>query len=488
MKRCLDELARGQFDVCVIGGGIMGAGIARDATLRGLRVALVEQADFASGTSSRSTKLIHGGLRYLEQFAFRLVAESCRERSVLLDMAPHLVKPLPLMIPAYEGDPRSLWKIRLGAFLYHSVMRRHPSLPPHQSISADQAVAQEPLLPRQGLHGAVLIHDCQMDDARLCIETIAASADQGAICANYCRVIGFQQDQKRLVSAQVEDMNQGSRFDIRADVFVNAAGPWVEKIARLSGSDAEITLSPTKGVHLVLPRLTKSHGLYFQTKGDRRMVFLIPWDDDLSLLGTTDTDYQREPEDAYADPADTDYLLSQLKSLLPACEIDPSDIIASFAGVRPLIGSGPSPSSRSREERIVWQAANLLTVAGGKYTTFRATANRAVQLIFSSLDRRAPPCLTSEVPLVERRRAKSGEEVADGGGIFASDVEQACDEEMAQTVDDVMRRRTHLALSRHGGLETAQRVSQNMATQLGWSEATRLNHVQAYMDERKKML
>jgi len=474
MKRNPAALANNTFDLAIIGGGILGAGIARDAALRGLTVALVEKGDFASGTSSRSTKLVHGGLRYLEHLSFGLVAESCRERMILLDMAPHLVTPLSFLLPAYEGDPRSLAMLRLGTTLYDWLTpRRHAATPRHRTLSADETVAAEPALEREHLHGAVLFHDCQMDDARLCLETVLDACRHGATCSNYCQVTGFRQTRDHVDALQVVDRISGQSFDVRAKCFVNAAGPWVEQVGRFATrKPVPVSLSPTKGVHLVIPRINRRHGIYFQSKRDRRMIFLLPWGDS-SLLGTTDTRYTQSADTVRAEMEDVDYLIDQLRELAPSHAIDDGDIITSFAGVRALIRCEQrKPSLRSREERIVASGDNLLTVAGGKYTTFRAISDKAVHRVSRMLGRRPSKCLTATGPLLDHRPAKTGMRISELPEVFESDIAFACTDEMAVTLEDVMRRRTLLALSRHGGVEVAAQVSHLMVKQLGWSKIT----------------
>lgn len=485
MKRDIAALSEGKFDIAIIGGGILGAGIARDAALRGLSVALVEQADFASGTSSRSTKLVHGGLRYLEHFAFRLVAEACRERRLLLELAPHLVRPLSFLLPVYAGDARSLSKIRLGATLYDWLTpRRGTALPAHRVLSANEAVAAEDILPLEGLRGAVLFYDCQMDDARLCIETIADAARHGAVCANYCRVTGFVREHERLMSLQAVDRLTDQTLLAHAKVFINAGGPWVERVAQLGPPTTDaLSLSPTKGVHLVIPRVNATHGIYFQSRDEGRMIFLLPWDD-ASLLGTTDTEFKGDPSDVRVEAADVDYLLGQLRQLAPDACRGEADVIASFAGVRALVRSKHlRPSSRSREERIVRQGDNLLNVAGGKYTTFRAISEKVVNQACRMLRVGRLPCKTHEVPLPDQRSPQTGDQLANSPVVYATDVQRACEREMAVTLSDLMRRRTRLALSRFGGEDVADRVATVMAEKLGWDEATRRQMLADYLFE-----
>jgi glycerol-3-phosphate dehydrogenase len=476
------------FDLAIIGGGILGAGIARDAAMRGLSVALIEKNDFASGTSSASTKLIHGGLRYLEQLAFLLVAESCRERSILLDTASHLVKPLPLLMPVYDGDQHSLFKLRLGTTVYDwMTLSRHRLMPRHETRTPGEAVALEPALPARGqdgsaLKGAVVVYDCQMDDARLCIETVLDAEQRGAVCMNYCQVTGVRMQGHRVESVQVDDEINNQSFDVRAKAVVNASGPWAEQVCRFNRTAPGMRLSPTKGVHLVIPRMLQKHGIYFQSKGDGRMIFLLPWDD-ASLLGTTDTDFYQDPGEARAETEDVIYLLDQLNSIMPDADVSQRDIITSFAGVRALVRSdGQRPSRRSREAKIVQQGDNLLNVAGGKYTTFRAIADKTLLKVFRLLNKRPPQCETATTPLIDRRPAQSGAQLAASPAIFESDVIHACRAERAVTLADVMRRRTRLALSSSGGRPVAEAVTRTMAAELGWDATAQSNHLNEYLE------
>jgi glycerol-3-phosphate dehydrogenase len=486
MNRDPSALSGQVFDVMIIGGGIFGAGIARDAALRGLKVALIDKSDFASGASSCSSKLIHGGFRYLEQLQFRLVAESCRERRILQRIAPHLVRPQPFLLPVYEGSPHSLTVMRLGMTLYDALaLFRNTAR--HQTLSPAGALQKEPGLARRGLRGAVLFYDCQEDDARFCLDNIIHAAECGAVCANYCELTEFDSDKERIRTARVVDRLTSNTFDIKARIFINAAGPWVEKIAGLTPFNGmRVDLSPTKGVHLVLPRLTKEAGIFFQSPRDARMLFVIPWGD-YSLVGTTDTDFRGDPDKVFADPADIEYLLTEARGVMPDINIRESDIITTFAGVRALLHSDRrSPSARSREHRIELHGQNLLSVAGGKYTTYRAIAEQVVDRIFPLLNSRPVPCGTAETALPEHRPQPSGQKIADSPRVYASDIVHACQQEMAMTVSDVMRRRTSLALSRFGGPETAQTVAGIMAPLLRWDDTQTRSQLQRYLDEWKR--
>jgi glycerol-3-phosphate dehydrogenase len=486
MNRNLSALADQFFDVFVIGGGIFGAGIARDAALRGLRVALIDKSDFAGGTSSVSSKLIHGGFRYLEQRQFGLILESCRERRILQHIAPHLVQPLPFLLPVYDDNPRSLFQMRLGMTLYDALaLFRNTAR--HRSLSPQRALLKEPGIASRGLRGAVLFYDCQEDDARFCLDNVIHAAECGAVCANYCELTSFVTREDRVVAARVADRLSHNTFDVTARAFVNAAGPWVRRIADLTPFDGErVALSPTKGVHLVLPRITQETGIFFQARRDGRMLFVIPWGD-YSLVGTTDTDFSGGPDDVYAGPADIQYLFSELRLLMPEAKISESDIVTTFAGVRPLLHSDLSnPSQRSREHRIVRQGQNLLSIAGGKYTTYRAIAEQAVDEIYSICGAQPVRCRTAETPLPEHRPQPSGTKISDSPAVYTSDITHACEYEMAMTVSDIMRRRTSLALSYYGGPDTAETVARFMAPLLGWNGGQMLWHLHQYLDEWKR--
>jgi glycerol-3-phosphate dehydrogenase len=483
MNRDLSSLADREFDVLVIGGGIFGAGVARDAALRGLRVALVEQADFASGTSSRSSKLIHGGFRYLAQADFKLVFEACRERRILQRIAPHLVKPLPFLFPVYEGGPIGLTKLRLGMTLYDWIAL-YRNVAPHHTLSAEQALTQEPALSRDGLLGAVKFYDCQEDDARFCMENILHATELGAVCTNYCALTGFETRGDLIVTAHAADQLGTANFQIAARVFVNAAGPWVERVCSLTPfNGAQPILSPTKGVHLLLPKLTQQHAVVFSNRHDGRILLVVPWGNS-SLVGATDSDFHGDPGNVRADRSDVEYLLTEIRSLFPGESVSESDIITTYAGVRPLLRSNMTrPSSRSREHRIMRCGQNLLSIAGGKFTTYRLIAQQTVDAILGILKMRTEPCRTAKVPLPSRRPVPAGEKITDSPTVFASDIVYACEHEMAVTLSDMMRRRTQLALSRNGGAETAGHVARLMAPLLHWNADEERMQIDRYLKE-----
>jgi glycerol-3-phosphate dehydrogenase len=488
MNRDLLALSGQYFDLLVIGGGIFGAAVARDAALRGLRVALIEKSDFASGTSSRSSKLIHGGFRYLQQRDFRLVFEACRERHILQRTAPHLVRPLPFLFPIYEGGEISLTKLRLGMSLYDWLALRR-NVAPHRTLSVERTLMSEPSLSRKGLRGAVSFYDCQEDDARFCIDHILHAAELGASCINYCTLTGLVTREDRIVAARVRDEVGSCMFEISARVFVNAAGPWVEQVCGLTPFDASaVRVSPAKGVHLIVPRLTRQHAVAFQARSDRRILFVIPWGDN-SLLGTTDTDFDGDPAQARVEQADVDYLLAEARVLFPDAPLSESDVITTTVGVRSVAASArATPSERSREHRVARTGCNLLSIIGGKYTTHRVIAQQTVDAAYGLLNVAAPPCRTAEVPVPNRRPAAAGERISEAPEVRASDIIHACQHEMVVTLEDVMRRRTPLALSRAGGPEGASTVAHLMAPLMNWSPNEERSQFERYVEEWKRNL
>ncbi|MGZ3651375.1 MAG: glycerol-3-phosphate dehydrogenase/oxidase [Bdellovibrionota bacterium] len=379
-----------EFDLLVIGGGIIGAGIARDAAMRGLSVALLEARDFCSGTSSKSSKMLHGGIRYLEQFEFSLVFEASRERRLHSDLlAPHLAQPVPFLIPVYPWSPHGMMAVSAGVFLYDTLamFRNHGT----RILSREKAMREEGRLESKGLKGGVVFHDVVMDDARLGLENVRSAAHHGAVTINYTFVRGFDKDgtgRIRGVWAKDATAPEKPDFLIRAKAFANASGPWCDYIRRLANPEAEPQLRPTKGTHIVLPsdRLGKTHAFVLTAKADDRVFFSIPWFG-RTLVGTTDTDYNPAHdgslEDIHANQNDVDYLLESVKRFFPGSSVGQVDIHSTFAGLRPLVaeGRGHDPSAVSREHRIWQEESGLFSVAGGKYTTYRCMAAEMVDKV-----------------------------------------------------------------------------------------------------------
>jgi glycerol-3-phosphate dehydrogenase len=391
----LDALTTCPFDLLVIGGGINGAGVALDAILRGLRVALIDKGDFASGTSSVSTKLAHGGLRYLEHGHLGLVYEALHERRRLLRNAPHLVRPLRSVVPFCAGARVPPWKWRAGLMLYDLLAGRG-NLWRSRSCPLLRLRNDFPGLAPRGLTGGAEYADAVMDDARLCIEVIHTAVHEGAVAANYVAATGFNWPSRRVHGV---DQLTGRDLHISASVVVNATGPWVEQVRRLAGeTDDGPLLAPTKGVHVIVPSRGLPAALLLLHPRDARVFFVLPWLGK-TLIGTTDTDFSGSPDALGIKEEEIGYLLEGHNHYLHP-PLERAELLGSFAGLRPLLRSRQSePSSRSREFRVLIGSNGLITVAGGKYTTFRRMAEVIVDSVMQRLGRHRP-CRTHAFPLL----------------------------------------------------------------------------------------
>lgn len=395
MRRDFDALGNTTFDLAVIGGGIQGATTARDAALRGLKVAVVDALDFAGATSSRSTKLLHGGLRYLEQFEFRLVHEARTERARLLRLAPHLARPVPFVLPIYQGDPYFPLKIRLGLTVY-DLLGNLGRGDRHRMLSPAVVMGLVPGLRREGLRAAAVYHDSQTDDARLTLENLLDAAEHGAAVVNYARVrsLGMEAGPKGarsiVTSAEVEDVLGGHATELRARYWVNATGPWVDHLrALVPGFDGSKTVRLTKGTHLHIPRVTGEYALLAAVGRGPRVFLIVPWHG-CAILGTTDTDYTGDPAAVAPDQADTDYLLDAANRVLGQ-PLTRHDVSAAWAGLRALAlepgKAGAAPSDASREYRFhedAW-ATNFVSICGGKLTTARALGEKLASHLIARL-------------------------------------------------------------------------------------------------------
>lgn len=374
------DLSARSFDLLVIGGGITGAGIARDAALRGLAVALVEAGDFGSGTSSRTSRLIHGGLRYLEHRHFGLVGESLRERATLLKLAPNLVRPIDFILPFYKGDRVPGWKIRVGLTLYDLLAGRG-NVRRHEGLGKRALHEAEPGLKTRGLTGGARYVDAQCDDARLTLAVIRGASSAGATVANYMKVMGLVREKNRVQGAKVRDVLNGQDSTIRAKLVINATGPWTDALRRMEDPSVPPLLRPTRGSHVQVPqfRLGNRHAILFSSPIDRRAVFVLPWGK-WTYIGTTDIDTKESPDEVSPSEEEKVYLLRSANALFPQARLTLDDVISSWAGIRPLLASESSltPGQVSREHRIVTGSGGMLTVAGGKLTTFRLIAEQVV--------------------------------------------------------------------------------------------------------------
>jgi glycerol-3-phosphate dehydrogenase len=401
-QRNLERLRDEQFDLLVIGGGINGAGVARDAAMRGFRVALVEKGDFASGTSSKSSKLIHGGVRYLQQGDLRLVRVACRERDLLRRrLAPHLVEPLAFIFPVYRGDPVGFFTLGAGMWLY-DLLAAFRNIRAHRMLTAKRTQRLEPALRGDRLRGAALYYDCWTDDARLTLETILSAHQEGAVVANYLELKTFSKEAGRMAGAVLQERFGAPPIEVRARCVVNTTGPWADQVRRIDDPRCTPCLRLTKGTHIIVPRARVGivHAIVMHSPRDKRVLFAIPWGDH-ALIGTTDTDFDGSPDDVRPDEADFAYLLEAANWFFPAAHLRTDDIVSSYAGLRPLVADneGKDPSAVSREEAIFESPSGLITLAGGKLTTYRLVAKDVVDLVAKRMGSGRVRCATHTNPL-----------------------------------------------------------------------------------------
>jgi glycerol-3-phosphate dehydrogenase len=528
-----------EVDILIVGGGINGAGIARDAAARGLSVVLCEQSDLAYGTSSRSSKLVHGGLRYLEQGELGLVFESVTERATLMRLAPHLVTPLGFLVPIYKGKKPALTIIRAGILLYEGLsLFRSPK--PHRTLSPAEAAKDAPGLALEGLKGVPLYYDCATDDARLTLESALDAAERGAVISTWTRVERFLSGAGGLVrGAVVRDVLGGETREIRARVVINATGPWTDRTLAL-GAPGQRWLRPTKGVHLVVDRekLPVEHCVACFHPDDGRYLFVIPWGGQ-TYVGTTDTDYEGPIEEVAATRDDVRYLLRAVEHYFPSREVRPEHVLSTWAGLRPLIDPGDdvSESKVSREEKIETSTDGVVTVAGGKLTTYRAMAAHVVDAALEQLALRALSPMDLKSARTDLAPLPGGRDFPEGGldalvaelsasaaerlppetirllaytygtrarAVLAlaleapelaaplvpgrpeilAQVDHAIDHELAATICDVEVRRTQLFFrDADQGLGAAEAIGRRFVAKLGWDDDTLRREVARYEAE-----
>ena len=516
--RNLETLGRETFDLLVIGGGITGAGIARDAALRGLSVALLERRDFAIGTSSRSSKLIHGGVRYLAQGDVGLVMEAANERRVVRRLAPHLARPMHMLVPVYSRGGYA--KLSVGLIAYDRLAKVSKD-ERYRMLDRDTTLALEPLLRTGRLYGAGLYFEYVTDDARLVIATLKSTAALGGVLVNYTEATAFLKDGDRITGATARDVLSGRELAVRARVVVNAAGPWVDDVRLLYGHGEQRRLHLTKGIHVVVPhrRLPVSRIVVMQTP-DKRSVFVVPRGETV-YLGTTDTDYNGSSEKPLAGREDVSYLLGAANATFSIEPLTLDEVVGAWAGVRPLLHEdGKKPTEISRKDEIMVNAGGLISIAGGKLTTFRKMAERAVAMVETRLCDMHRPAPT--------RRGDSGADLLCGGGtgddlaaysagvrgrwpaapadiverlvtlygseaevmleamsadptlaercapalaVTRGEVEYAIRNEMVLTLEDFLERRSRLMLySLDNGLSAAEAIARALGRAFGWSD------------------
>ncbi|HVO36148.1 MAG TPA: glycerol-3-phosphate dehydrogenase/oxidase [Gemmatimonadales bacterium] len=531
----LDAAAAGPVDLLVIGGGITGAGIARDAAMRGIRTCLVDAGDFGHGASSRSSRLIHGGLRYLEHGWLRLVFEASRERRILLQIAPHLVHPLPFVFPVHAGSRVGRARLAAGLWLY-DLLSLFRNVHAHRMLSRRAVQRIEPHLRDRDLVGGAVYYDGWCDDARLVLANVRSAHRHGAMTASYGAVTALEKAGGRVRGAVVRDVVEERRVTVHAHVTVNAAGPWADALRQLDDAAATPLLRPTKGVHLAVPRrrVGNTGALTLTSPLDGRVMFVLPWGD-VTMIGTTDTDFVGAADDVGPSAEDVTYLLRSTNAFFPDARLGGDDVIAAWAGLRPLLQAEGAASTAEvpREHRIVESATGLLTIAGGKLTTYRSMAAELVDVVAAKLHaldgRRIPAARTDREPLPggevadleqlveELSKERVPEPVArhlvetygseapavgnlaarepalakpllDGWPALQAEVVYQARREMALTVSDVLIRRTHLFHCDAGqGTGAAPSVAGLLARELGWDAGREAEMLAAYLDEVKRM-
>ena len=517
------------FDLIVVGGGITGAGVARDAALRGLSTLLLEKRDFASGVSSKTTRLVHGGLRYLANFEIDLVAEALRERAILRRQCPYLITPMPIVIPIYRGDPHGRAAISVGIHLY-GLLSREKDIPHYFTSGIDRTLSMEPHLNREGLRGSALFYDHQIIlPERLVLENIISARETGAMVQNYTAAERFEESPDGVV-VTARDTLSGAARTYRAKVLINAGGPWVDEVRRAGGIDRSKIINPTKGIHIILPKL--SDQALFIASSDGRMFFVIPMDR-WSLVGTTDTKYDGDLDEVHADSGDVDYLLNESRRALPGLKLRRESILYTYAGIRPLAFSGNRESRISRKHRVIKEGkfGRIITIAGGKYTTYRNMAEDVVDAACKKLGRKRP-CVTDARPLAGslpvdldeylketvpelagrfRTAPETVEHLIRTYGSRAERVLQITQEERslreaispesrdiyaqvvygireegARNLSDILLRRMHLGITSSRGELQAEQIAKIAAQEMRWDNDEKRRWCETFSEELKK--
>jgi glycerol-3-phosphate dehydrogenase len=525
------------FDLIVIGAGINGAGIARDATLRGLSVLLVDKGDVGAGTTSRSTRLVHGGLRYLEHFEVPLVRESLRERETLLRIAPHLVHPLSFLLPIYEEHKRRPVVIRMGMMAYDA-LSLDKSMERHRMLSRDEALRREPGLRSDGLRGAAAYYDAQAAyPERLALENALDARRRGAVVLPYMRVTGIERTHNRVVGVALHDQLHGIEYRARGALVINASGPWVDEVLGDARPRDEHLIGGTKGSHLVVEPFPGAprEAVYAEAVGDGRPYFVVPWNG-LYLIGTTDTRYDGDLDDVVATDDEVAYLIDETNRLIPDADLTAAQVLYTYAGVRPLPAAADGDEGAITRSHVIHDHADrdipegerlegLLSIVGGKITTYRRLSEETVDAAVKKLGRKADKCRTHQVPLPggtaypfagfrERFRATSGLPVdtadrllriygtraaealdfADGApelrepfdddtGAIGAEVVFSLRTELAETLADVVQRRTLVGYGAHAGLDAVEAAAEIAVRHVHWSDERAAAEVAAYRDQ-----
>lgn len=531
-RDAFDALTRETFDVLVVGGGITGAGVARDAAMRGLRTALVEKNDFASGTSSRSSRLVHGGVRYLEHGQLRLVFESSHERRTLARIAPHLVRPLAFTWPVYVGARVPQWKLAAGLTLY-DVLAMFRNFARHERLNVRGVLGREPKLRQELLLGGARYWDARTDDARLTLATVRSAIAAGAVVVNHARVTALSREGGRVAGARVHDVLAARDVAVRARVVVNAAGPWSDVVEQLAGEAAHVAVRASKGVHMSVPRarIGNEAALTLLAPTDGRVMFVLPAGD-FAIVGTTDTFESVGPDEVRASAADVDYLLEAANHFFPQARLRRDDVVAAWAGLRPLAATEANnndPDDASREHFVAERVPGLVSVTGGKLTTYRVMARDTVDAAQRSLGMRRVRSRTGEQPLaggkigrlaseigaattltrdpavaerlvhahgdewrevwrLAERDSALAERVDPARPYLVAELRYAVEQELAGTLGDLLIRRMPLAFeTKDHGRGAARRIALVVGRWLGWDDERVRAAVAAYDAEVERM-
>lgn len=466
------RLTAAPLDVLIVGGGIVGSGVARDAAMRGMRVGLVDQHDFAAGTSSRSSRLLHGGLRYLEQGRVGLVHEASVEKKTVHKIAPHLGEPLGFVFPAYRGEGRPPWQLRIGVKIY-DLLCGGRNFEPSRGFSRAETQQMLPALKAEKLAGSVRYFDALTNDARLVLDTLRSAERHNATLVNYTRF----QDARREAdgwNCAIEDRATGKNFTLQARTIVNATGPWADHVPH-----SAVKLRLSKGIHIVIDRSRLPVPSAVVITEGKRILFIIPWGERV-IIGTTDTDYRGAPEDVSVDPVDVTYVLRTVNEFFPKIALRETDLVSSWAGLRPLIANPDgSPSDISRAHQIRCPEPAWWDIAGGKLTTYRLMAEQAVDQIVKHLGAKTQPCRTAVEPLL------GPQDATPFSGILPAPftreaVEHYVRHEWAQRLEDVLVRRSGWYYYQRWSPATIEQVADWMAEIADWSPAQRTAEIEAF--------
>jgi glycerol-3-phosphate dehydrogenase len=525
LKRDFNALGQGTFDLIVIGGGIVGAGVARDAALRGLNTLLVEKDDFGCGTTSRSSRLVHGGLRYLRMFDIKLVHQDLHEREILLNIAPHLVHRLEFVIPLLRSRPLYRFTLPFGLRLYN-LLSHGTSLPSSHRLSVGETLRLEPSLSdTAGLVGAYVYYDCQSEyTERVCIENILDASSNGTCVLNHAMMTDVIVKDNRVNGIVVRDMQTGEERQAQGRIILNASGPWANAVLQKVGLERKHHIRKTKGIHLITDKMT-NNALVLFARRDGRLFFIIPWLD-YSLIGTTDIDYPGDPAKAQAERADVDYLVTEIRHYFPGFK--ENDILYTQAGIRALVPHGRKASSTSRAHRLIDHERRdslpgFVSILGGKHTAYRVIAEEAVDLVCQKLGIEIA-CRTAQTPLpgapavkkerLETAARESGlplkmvahladiygsrytsvlelaagdkrllDPIVPGRQDILAQLKHAIVEESALSVSDFMVRRSFIGLGPEQGLDAVGVVAQEMGKLLGWNKTEVEKQIKDYRAE-----